>query len=148
MYWWMDARSDMITFQILAATNGWFAIALAPNSTLANGSITVCSLDCNSQLSLSNWYANKGHAKPSEGPFNFTTPVAHHFNNVEQKSSCTFTRPLKAQHPLYDHTITNEPIHVLWAFGETKDFDYHGKNRGSVVLNLIQPVVRAFHQKL
>lgn len=138
MHWWVDAFGDTITIQMIAATRGWFGMALAPNATLANGAITICSLD-NNVLSLSNWYAVKEHAKPSFGPFNFTTAVASHFNNVEKKSSCTFSRPLKQQHPDYDRAITDEMVNVLWAFGDTREFSYHGKNRGSALLNLLQP---------
>lgn len=139
LYWFIDAHSNMITFQMIASTTGWFAMALSPREALADGAITVCSLNNNknNSLSLSNWYAIKDNAKPAYGPFNFATPVASHYNSVEKKSSCTFTRSLQAQHPYYDRSIINDTVHVLWAFGQKKELSDHGKNRGSVRLNLM-----------
>jgi hypothetical protein len=142
--WWLDTNGpQIINFQLVAKTTGWFGLGLnaASTSSMQSAAITSCTVDSvTGEVKVSNYYANTATGKPSVGPVtpSFSTAVSGHYNSIDQTSSVTFSKSLNSGGQ-YDSAISNGNVNIIWAYSEdnSKNFGYHGKNRGGFVANLL-----------
>ncbi|OXA56383.1 DBH-like monooxygenase protein 1 [Folsomia candida] len=131
--WEIDG--DLITFSIEAETTGFVGLGFSRGGGMSGADIVVGGVRNGVP------YLEDRHA------ISRSTPILDEEQNVElieafendTHTFIKFSRKLETCDEEGDVAITEDTISLIWSFGATDDLVYHGANRGSRSVNLLDP---------
>ncbi|KAJ3606638.1 hypothetical protein NHX12_026159 [Muraenolepis orangiensis] len=137
LQWGFDSSQGNITFTVSVQTTGWVGFGLSPYGNMINADMVI------GGVGPSGIYFTDRHATGQILPVVDTRQSYEllSMTEVEGRTSMTFQRPIQTCDQ-EDFHITEKPIKLIYAFGETDQIQYHDTRRGTKEVNLLKYMPR------
>ncbi|XP_046692570.1 DBH-like monooxygenase protein 2 homolog [Silurus meridionalis] len=136
--WGFDMVKDTITFEVTANTTGWVGFGFSPNGGMAGSDILI------------------GGVGPEGGYFTDRNAAGNFMPALDQQQDSkvlylteangqtvmAFQRSIKSCDK-NDFFITDMPVKLIYAYGDTDDISYHKNRRGTKEVNLLKYMPRS-----
>ncbi|KAM9354985.1 DBH-like monooxygenase protein 2 homolog [Pholidichthys leucotaenia] len=131
--WGFDDLKEIIKFQLSVNTTGWVGFGFSPNGGMKGADIVIGGLGSDGS------YFKDRHATKTAMP---DVDVKQDYillsiKETEGKTVMTFERTFQTCDDK-DLPITDKPIKLIYAYGETDDIKYHRHSRGTKEVNLLK----------
>ncbi|XP_030626622.1 DBH-like monooxygenase protein 2 homolog [Chanos chanos] len=130
--WGFDKATDIITFELTVNTSGWVGLGFSSNGGMAGSDIVIGGVGSQGTY-FTDRYA-EGKELPSEDKEQNYELLS--LTEVNGQTVMKFQRPITTCDP-QDFTITGVPIKLIYAYGKDDDIGYHGSQRGTKEINLL-----------
>ncbi|KAM4521948.1 DBH-like monooxygenase protein 2 homolog isoform 1-T1 [Odontesthes bonariensis] len=136
--WGFDNLQGNITFQLAVKSTGWVSFGLSPNGGMKGSDIVM------GGLGPSGSYFTDRHAKGNFMPLVDEEQSYTLLSMTENDGETVmrFQRSIQACDDK-DFHITAQPIKIIYAYGTTDDIRYHGTQRGTKEVNLLNYMPRS-----
>nr|XP_015802787.2 DBH-like monooxygenase protein 2 homolog [Nothobranchius furzeri] len=136
--WGFDNPQGIITFQLTFNTTGWLGFGFSPNGGMNNADIVIGGLRSNGSY-FQDCYAT-GNARPVADDKQSYALLS--MTEQDGQTRMKFQRPMDTCDDK-DLLITDQPIYLIYAYGETDEIKYHGGRRGQKQVHLLNYLVRS-----
>ncbi|XP_030626621.1 DBH-like monooxygenase protein 2 homolog [Chanos chanos] len=130
--WGFDKATDIITFELTVNTSGWVGLGFSPNGGMAGSDIVIGGVGPQGTY-FTDRYA-EGNKLPSEDKQKNYELLS--LTEVNGQTVMKFQRSITTCDP-QDFTITGVPIKLIYAYGKDDNIGYHGSQRGTKEINLL-----------
>ncbi|XP_030626629.1 DBH-like monooxygenase protein 2 homolog [Chanos chanos] len=130
--WGFDKAKDIIMFELTVNTSGWVGLGFSPNGGMAGSDIVIGGVGPQGSY-FTDRYA-EGNELPSEDKEQNYKLLS--LTEENGQTVMKFQRSITACDP-QDFTITGVPIRLIYAYGKDDNIGYHGSQRGTKEINLL-----------
>ncbi|CAL8081503.1 unnamed protein product [Orchesella dallaii] len=129
-----EVDSENITVTAIARTLGYVGFGISPFGSMMDADLVLSGAYTNGS-----GYVQDSWAFANSGPERDTVQNVQLISAVENTThtTVTFTRKLDTGDVAEDKSVLNETQFIIWSYGPTDNFQYHGPNRGTVSINLV-----------
>ncbi|ODM98277.1 DBH-like monooxygenase protein 1 [Orchesella cincta] len=130
-----EVDNENITVTAVAKTLGYVGFGISPFGTMMDADIVL-----SGRYSNGTGYIQDSWAFANSGPERDDVQNVQLISATENAThtTVTFTRKLVADDLEQDKSIVNATQSIIWSYGPTDSFQYHGPNRGVVSINLVE----------
>ncbi|KAG5279513.1 hypothetical protein AALO_G00078590 [Alosa alosa] len=136
--WGFDDVQGNITFELCVNTTGWISFGLSPNGGMNGADIVIGGVNSDG------YYFGDYHASGNERPVLDQKQSYSLLSLTETDGQTTmrFERSIKSC-DTDDHPITELPVKLIYAYGQTDQIGYHRQRRGTKEVNLLKYMPRS-----
>ncbi|ODM97268.1 DBH-like monooxygenase protein 1 [Orchesella cincta] len=133
--WVADPKNTDVIFNITAKTRGYVSLGFSKTGKMTRSDIVIGGVGKNRVPYLTDRHTIEGRIPIQD--------IQQDWKLIKAWENGTHTsikimRKMETCDP-QDYPITDDTVHLMWAFGEDDTIDYHFKNRGSFQVHLLQP---------
>ncbi|KAM9435521.1 DBH-like monooxygenase protein 2 homolog [Clarias gariepinus] len=135
--WGFDLVKDTITFEVTAKTTGWVGLGLSPSGGMAGSDIFIGGVGPDGMYFTDRNGA--GNFMPALDEKQDSKVIS--LTEANGQTVMKFQRAIKACDE-NDYSITEMPVKLIYAYGNTDNIDYHKTLRGTKEVNLLNYMPR------
>ncbi|XP_058469419.1 DBH-like monooxygenase protein 2 homolog isoform X1 [Solea solea] len=135
--WGFDNQKGEIEFKLVVNTTGWIGFGFSPNGDMIGADIVIGGVNSNGS-----YFTDRhgiGKFKPVIDKLQSYTLLS--LTEVDGQTSMWFRRSIRTCDD-EDFDITDDPIKLIYAYGNTDNIEYHNNRRGTKEVNLLNYMPR------
>ncbi|XP_026853980.2 DBH-like monooxygenase protein 2 homolog [Electrophorus electricus] len=136
--WGFDTQKDSILFEVRARTTGWVGFGFSPNGGMDGADLVIGGVDTKG-LYFTDRHGVGNSLPPLDKQQDYRLLA---LTEADGQTVMKFERSIRACDK-YDLPITEVPIKLIYAYGQSDDISYHRRQRGTKEVNLLKYMPQA-----